>query len=129
MGSHAGIDWASAERDVLSADPGGEELLAVTFAHDEDAVSALCGALACFDVELVAIQRPNGLLVDRLLEAGVRMLALHPNQVKARAIGSARQAGSPIALTGSCSVSWRGLIGTASGCSSPTLIRTRRCGR
>ena len=32
---------------------------------------------------MVAIERPDGLLVDRLLEAGVRVLALHPNQVKA----------------------------------------------
>jgi transposase len=32
---------------------------------------------------VVAIERPDGLLVDRLLEAGVRVLALHPNQVKA----------------------------------------------
>ncbi len=83
MGNCAGIDWASEKHEVLIEDPAGEELLAGTFAHDEDGVSALCGALACFDVELVAIERPDGLLVDRLLEAGVRVLALHPNQVKA----------------------------------------------
>jgi transposase len=83
MGSYAGIDWASTKHDVLIEDEAGEELLATTFAHDEDGVSALCAALACFDVELVAIERPDGLLVDRLLEAGMRVLALHPNQVKA----------------------------------------------
>ena len=83
MGSYAGIDWASAKHDVLIEDPAGEELLAATFAHDEDGVSALCAALACFDVELVAIERPDGLLVDRLLDAGMRVVALHPNQVKA----------------------------------------------
>src|SRR5438270_13415133 len=83
MGNCAGIDWASEKHDVLIEDPAGEELLAATFARDEDGVSALCGALECFDVELVAIERPDGVLVDRLLEAGVRVLALHPNQVKA----------------------------------------------
>ena len=83
MGNCAGIDWASEKHDVLIEDPVGEELLAETFVHDEDGVSALCAALVCFDVELVAIERPDGLLVDRLLEAGVRVLALHPNQVKA----------------------------------------------
>jgi transposase len=83
MGNCAGIDWASEKHDVLIEDPVGEELLAATFAHDEDGVGALCGALACFDVEVVAIERPDGVLVDRLLEAGVRVLALHPNQVKA----------------------------------------------
>ena len=83
MGNCAGIDWASERHDVLIEDSAGEELVAATFAHDEDGVSALCAALACFEVELVAIERPDGLLVDRLLEAGVRVLALHPNQVKA----------------------------------------------
>ena len=83
MGNCGGIDWGSEKHDVLIEDPVGEELLAETFVHDEDGVSALCAALVCFDVELVAIERPDGLLVDRLLEAGVRVLALHPNQVKA----------------------------------------------
>ena len=83
MGNCAGIDWASEKHDVLIEDPAGEELLATTFAHDEDGVSALCAALVCFDVEVVAIERPDGLLVDRLLDAGMRVLALHPNQVKA----------------------------------------------
>ncbi len=44
---------------------------------------ALCAALACFEVQVVAIERSDGLLVDRLLESGVRVLALLPNQVKA----------------------------------------------
>jgi transposase len=83
MGNCAGIDWASEKHDVLIEDPAGGELLAATFAHDEDGVSALCSALACFEVEIVAIERPDGVLVERLLEAGVRVLALHPNQVKA----------------------------------------------
>ena len=83
MGNRAGIDWASEKHDVLIEDAAGEELLATTFAHDEDGVSALCAALQCFDVEVVAIERPDGLLVDRLLDTGIRVLALHPNQVKA----------------------------------------------
>jgi transposase len=83
MGNCAGIDWATEKHDVLVKDPDGEELLAATFAHDEDGVSALCAALVCFDVEVVAIERPDGLLVDRLLDAGIGVLALHPNQVKA----------------------------------------------
>ena len=83
MGNCAGIDWASEKHDVLVEDPAGEELLAATFSHDEDGVSALCRALVRFEVEVVAIERPDGLLVDRLLDAGVGVLALHPNQVKA----------------------------------------------
>lgn len=83
MGNCAGIDWASEKHDVLIEDPAGEQLLAETFEHTEDGVGALCAALRCFDVELVAIERPDGLLVDRLLDAGMRVLALHPNQVRA----------------------------------------------
>ena len=83
MGNCAGIDWASEKHDILIEDLAGEELLAGTFAHDEDGIRSLCGALACFEVEIVAIERPDGVLVERLLESGVRVLALHPNQVKA----------------------------------------------
>jgi hypothetical protein len=38
MGNYAGIDWASEKHDVLIEDPAGVELLAATFAHDEDRV-------------------------------------------------------------------------------------------
>jgi transposase len=68
---------------VLIADESGEELLAATFAHDEAGVRALCRALVRHNVGLVAIERPDGVLVERLLDAGLRVLALHPNQVAA----------------------------------------------
>jgi hypothetical protein len=63
MGNCAGVDWASEKHDVLIEDPAGEELLGATFAHDEDGISALCAALVCFEVEVVAIERPGGLRV------------------------------------------------------------------
>ena len=40
-------------------------------------------ALVRLQVELVAIERPDGLLVERLLDAGLRVLPMHPNQVAA----------------------------------------------
>jgi transposase len=83
VGSYAGIDWASEKHDVLIEDETGERLLGETFRHDESGITSLCDALRCFDVELVAIERGDGVLVERLLECGVRVLALHPNQVKA----------------------------------------------
>ena len=58
-------------------------MLAATFAHDEAGLRALCRALVRLGVELVAIERPDGLLVERLLDAGLWVLALHPNQVAA----------------------------------------------
>ena len=81
--SYAGVDWASEKHDVLVADETGEELLAATFAHDEQGLRSLCGQLVRLGVGLVAIERPDGLLVERLLDAGLRVLALHPNQVAA----------------------------------------------
>src|ERR1700687_3860791 len=80
---YAGIDWASDKHDVLVADQDGEELLAGTFAHDEKGLTALCRTLVRLYVGLVAIERPDGLLVERLLDAGLRVLALHPNEVAA----------------------------------------------
>ncbi len=80
---YAGIDWASDKHDVLVADEAGEELLAATFVHEEKALQALCRTLVGMKVVLVAIERPDGLLVERLLDAGLRVLALHPNQVAA----------------------------------------------
>src|SRR5450432_3461867 len=83
VGNCAGIDWASEKHGVLIADDAGNALLGETFAHDESGITALCDALVCFEVEVVAIERPDGVLVERLLEAGIQVLALHPNQVKA----------------------------------------------
>jgi hypothetical protein len=82
-GIYAGVDWASEKHDVLVADAAGEKLLAATFAHDERGLRSLCRALVRLRVQLVAVERPDGLMVERLLDAGLRVLALHPNQVAA----------------------------------------------
>jgi transposase len=83
MGNYAGVDWAAEKHDVLVCDEAGEQLLAATVAHDEAGLRSLCRQLVRLKVELVAIERPDGLLVERLLDAGLRVLALHPNQVAA----------------------------------------------
>jgi transposase len=83
MESYAGVDWAAEKHDVLVADAAGERLLAATFAHDEKGLRSLCRQLVRLKVRLVAVERPDGLLVERLLDAGLRVLALHPNQVAA----------------------------------------------
>ena len=72
------------------ADETGQELLAATFAHDEAGLRSLCRRLVRLKVELVAIERPDGLLVERLLDAGLRVLALHPNQVAATRVAVSR---------------------------------------
>ena len=129
MGSYAGIDWASEKHDVLIADEDGGQLLAETFMHDEQGIAALCDALSCFEVDVVAIERGDGVLVERLLEAGVRVLACIPIRSRPRVIGSVPRAGSPIGLTASCCASSRGPTRTASGSWRLIAIRPRRCAR
>jgi transposase len=83
MGAICGIDWASDWHDVHITDEHGALLTAEQFSHDEVGVSALIALLLRQRVECCAIERPDGLLVGRLLAAGIVVLAIHPNQVKA----------------------------------------------
>ena len=53
------------------------------YRHNEAGIRALCSRLVRLDVKLVALERPDGLLIDRLLDAGLAVIAVHPNQVKA----------------------------------------------
>ena len=79
----AGIDWASEEHALCVVDEAGTRLRERVVAHEETGVAALCRELVALEVERVAIERPDGILVDRLLEAGVTVIAVHPNQAKA----------------------------------------------
>jgi transposase len=83
MGAISGIDWANDWHDVHISDEHGVLLAAQQFSHDETGVSALIDLLLAQRVECCAIERPDGLLVGRLLAAGIVVLAIHPNQVKA----------------------------------------------
>jgi transposase len=77
------VDWASDKHDVLVADPDGTRVLAATDAHDERGLSALCATLVRLGVRMVAVERPDGVLIERLVDAGLRIVAIHPNQVAA----------------------------------------------
>jgi transposase len=84
MPAISGIDWAADWHDVRIVDADSGELLVESrFAHDEAGVGALVELLIAQRVARVAIERPEGLLVGRLLAAGIRVLAIHPNQVAA----------------------------------------------
>jgi transposase len=79
----AGVDWASEEHAVCVVDEQGRIVEGRRYAHDERGVRALCVRLLDLGVVLVAIERPDGLLIERLLDAGVQVIAAHPNQVAA----------------------------------------------
>lgn len=83
MGAICGIDWASEWHDVHIAEESGGVIATERFTHDERGISDLIELLQTNQVELCAIERPDGLLVGRLLAAEIAVLAIHPNQLAA----------------------------------------------
>jgi transposase len=79
----AGVDWASEEHAVCVLDGEGRIVEGRRFGHDERGIRALCARLLALEVALVAVERPDGLLIERLLDAGLSVIAVHPNQVAA----------------------------------------------
>ncbi len=79
----AGVDWASEEHAVCVNDAEGRIVEGRRYRHDERGIRALCARLLELGVELVASERPDGLLIERLLDAGLSVIAIHPNQVAA----------------------------------------------
>ena len=81
-GKTGGIDWASEAHEVCISEEG-RVVERFSAGHDERGIAALAERLARVGVERVAIERPDGILVERLPAAGLEVLAIHPNQVKA----------------------------------------------
>jgi transposase len=79
----AGIDLASAEHRLCVVDEEGCTIEGQRIAHDERGLSFLCRHLSAAGVQRVALEQPNGLVVDRLLEAGLTVVPVHPNQLAA----------------------------------------------
>jgi transposase len=79
----AGVDWAPDTHDVYIADAEGERLWAETVTHDEAGITKLCRTLVSLGVQRIAVERPDGLLVERMLDAWLTVIAMHPNQVAA----------------------------------------------
>jgi transposase len=79
----AGIDLASEEHRLVVVEADGRRLDERRYAHSEEGVTALLRRLLELDIARVAIEQPNGLVVDRLLDAGVTVVAVHPNQLAA----------------------------------------------
>jgi transposase len=81
--SAAGIDWAKDEHALCVLEDSGGKIFEGRYAHQEVDIEKLCGSLVEWGVERVAIERPEGVLVERLLECGIVVIAIHPNQLKA----------------------------------------------
>lgn len=81
-----GIDWASDKHDVCVLDAGGVVRASFVVAHSAEGLAELRRRLRRFGAPArlpVAIERPSGLLVDTLVEAGYPVVPIHPNALKA----------------------------------------------
>jgi transposase len=83
METTAGIDLASEEHRLVVVAQDGRRLEERRVVHREDGLEALVRRLLALGVARVAIEQPNGLVVDRLLDAGISVVAVHPNQLAA----------------------------------------------
>lgn len=80
----AGLDWAVHTHAVCVIDAAGAVLDRFEVAHDRDGLAELMRRLARWGARLrIAIERPSGLIVDTLVEAGHEVFPIHPNAVKA----------------------------------------------
>lgn len=79
----AGLDWASQTHAVCVIDARGAVCERLDIAHDGAGLLQLQRRLAYYGNPPVAIERPSGLIVDTLVEAGVTVVPIHPNAVKA----------------------------------------------
>jgi len=80
-----GIDWAAESHAVCVMDQAGKVVAHFTIDHSADGIATLVRRLAKYaaaeDVP-IAIERPNGRLVDLLLQAGHPVVPVSPNAIK-----------------------------------------------
>jgi transposase len=83
---YVGVDWAEAEHAACLLDAAGAVVRRLTIAQRQAGLARLRGAIDAVEPEsaavLVAIERPDGLLVDGLLAAGYTVYALNPKAVE-----------------------------------------------
>lgn len=80
-----GIDWAAETHAVCVLDAGGKIAAEFTIEHSADGIATLARRLARYGAPgdlPVAIERPDGRLVDLLLEAGHPVVPVKPNAIK-----------------------------------------------
>ena len=92
MPFHGGLDWGGTSHAVCIIDGAGRVVVRVEARHDAAGL-ALVARLADLIARLervakpaelpIAIERPSGLIVDALVEAGHPVIPIHPNVVKA----------------------------------------------
>jgi transposase len=86
MAVYVGWDWASKTHDITVVDDEGKIVDHFDIAHDEVGLTRALKRLARHgspDSLDIAIERPSGLVVERLVEAGHPVVPIHPNAFNA----------------------------------------------
>jgi len=86
MKHFAGLDWGSVEHAACVIDEEGTVVAQFDVQHTAEGLQKLLAQLARIapPQELpIAIERPSGLVVDTLVEAGHPVMPIHPNALKA----------------------------------------------
>jgi transposase len=78
----AGIDWASSEHAVAVLDAYGQPIERFDVSHTCAGLRQLTRRLRRAGVDQVAIERPDGPVVDALLEAELTVFVIDPKQLK-----------------------------------------------
>ncbi len=81
-----GLDWGAGGHAVCVVDEKGAVALRIEIAHDAAGLAEMrkkLGRLAPAGDIPIAIERPSGLIVDILVDAGHTVVPIHPNVVKA----------------------------------------------
>lgn len=78
----AGLDWASEAHAICVVDGAGTVRESFSVAHDARGLAQLLNKLRRYPGLRLAIERPDGLLVDTLVDAGIAVVPIHPNKLK-----------------------------------------------
>lgn len=82
----AGLDWAKETHALCVIDEQGQRVLEAEIPHTAQGLAkmlCLLARLAPLGQIPIAIERPSGLIVDALVEAGCQVVPIHPNVLKA----------------------------------------------
>lgn len=81
-GLTCGIDWAHSDHAVAIVNGQGRQVHRSTIEHSSAGLRELVAVLARAGATEVAIERPDGPVVDALLGAGITVVVVSPNQLK-----------------------------------------------
>lgn len=80
---YAGVDWATDGHAVCVVDRQGGMIVEFDVAHTATALTEMCRRVRAAGAQRVAIERPDGPVVDAVFEAGLEVVVVSPRSVKA----------------------------------------------